>query len=721
MREMLRRNRVASLIEIVLMLSTITLTFLYEFSYTLNLARIAVYFIFIWFLVGICIFLFVKYQFVYRIFSFLMHQFLIITIELVNSTSPFPTLLFFLSGAIVIGLHDNKTRISFSSVNYFHFLLYRLYFNRYTDWKVFLIENIMMIILNVLIPFIMQKNRETFLALSYKNRDLEKERRKGMLTIQNVLSKIQTPSFIIDENGIIILSNHKFELFNREIGIDGAVEGQKWYASLPQSYQEQGRSYDLFIKDGSKAHFTFQFLSSENQRFWFYFERVVKTGRYICRLYSSTRGKGFQIQNTNNALMDYIRTHDEPSGLLNKGGFIAVLDSMMISNADDDSLIVMLLRIDNMERIINERGGNIYNEFIRRKSIQLESFIKKNDFAARIRDDSFAVLINASSQFGEMIVSRILGRFAEENGLGSSERLLFKIHSCYLKPERGIGGAETLRQLESMINYCVRMDIAHPLFYSDEIKRALNTDFHCRRIIQEEALSLFAMPIYYDGRIKGFEILTRLKDCIFLDDFFASAQRQGLNDELDSLIFRKSEELLGYLLLKECLPEEISINLLPSTLENDFLIDQIIDLMRPWLRRTSIILEIIEDTFRTKQPPISIEKLKRAGFKIAVDDFGTGFSSLERISKVDVDLVKIDKSLVDDIATDEKQVTFLNSLISFLFENDLTITIEGIESRQQYEKIAHREKIKFQGYYFSKALAPDEIPGIMENKVYSAY
>jgi sensor c-di-GMP phosphodiesterase-like protein len=106
---------------------------------------------------------------------------------------------------------------------------------------------------------------------------------------------------------------------------------------------------------------------------------------------------------------------------------------------------------------------------------------------------------------------------------------------------------------------------------------------------------------------------------------------------------------------------------------------------------------------------MTLKRLRESGVSIAIDDFGTGYSSLSYLRKLPVDVLKIDKSFIDDI-DDESAAELINTIITIGKQLSLDIVAEGTETREQVDKVEKMGCNNFQGYFFSKPLPPEQIP-----------
>ncbi len=120
-------------------------------------------------------------------------------------------------------------------------------------------------------------------------------------------------------------------------------------------------------------------------------------------------------------------------------------------------------------------------------------------------------------------------------------------------------------------------------------------------------------------------------------------------------------------------------------------------------------LELTETTLFSEESILNkiIDKLHDIGFKILMDDFGTGYSSLNMLKKVPIDVLKLDKSFVDDIG-DPKVDIVVSTIVSLGQSLDMKIVAEGVETREQYEFLRDIFCDEIQGYYFSRPIAEKE-------------
>ncbi len=235
---------------------------------------------------------------------------------------------------------------------------------------------------------------------------------------------------------------------------------------------------------------------------------------------------------------------------------------------------------------------------------------------------------------------------------------------------------------------------------------------------------VFLQPIIdvKTNEVKGFEGLSRLfdKDGKLIPTFavIKRYEQDGKITNLDKHVFHQICKYLNHI-NKECEKEYfLTFNISPLSLNNDYI---------EYLRRTVnsykinpklIIIEVIE-TLGFKDIRISIEllnKIKDIGFKIAMDDFGMGYSSLSYLAKLPFDIIKIDKSFVQTYESDAFNKTILRTIQEISETLNLETLVEGIETQKQLDFVLDLGTNYYQGYLHSKPQRFDEIMKIIRKE-----
>jgi diguanylate cyclase (GGDEF)-like protein/PAS domain S-box-containing protein len=228
--------------------------------------------------------------------------------------------------------------------------------------------------------------------------------------------------------------------------------------------------------------------------------------------------------------------------------------------------------------------------------------------------------------------------------------------------------------------------------------------------LSDDHFSLFYQPIYHldSGAMEGAEVLIRWlnEPKVSVIEFINIAEESGIILKLDEWVMRKSFEFLSR--HQEAFGElMLSINLSAQTIASTELITILKELVfRYKINTTQVKFEITEHSFLKdfEFANIQLNKLRDMGFSIALDDFGIQYSSLSYLAKLPFTQLKIDKSYIDRIVTNEKDRVIVQQVIQLAHSLGLSTVAEGIESEEQ-RLIASQMGCCFaQGYLFSKPL-----------------
>ena len=231
--------------------------------------------------------------------------------------------------------------------------------------------------------------------------------------------------------------------------------------------------------------------------------------------------------------------------------------------------------------------------------------------------------------------------------------------------------------------------------------------------IAHEQVDVLFQPLIdpSSGLIAGAEALARSTIAADAGILFARAEAGGLSERLSRLVQRKALRLAAVWEgpLKGL---GISINLLPADLSRpgyeDWLLDEIrvagIDPKRVTAEITESALLIDHETVAER-----LHKLRDAGVRIAVDDFGTGYASLAYLTSLPLDAIKIDRGLIRDIVGGERDRIVVKAMIHLARELDLKVVVEGVETTGQLALLADWGCDLYQGFLGAGALTDEEL------------
>ena len=193
--------------------------------------------------------------------------------------------------------------------------------------------------------------------------------------------------------------------------------------------------------------------------------------------------------------------------------------------------------------------------------------------------------------------------------------------------------------------------------------------------------------------------------------FLNKAEAVGLIHDIDVYVLKQVCEDLNDMIRRGRRVLPVSVNFSLYEFYSANFLDTIMDILNEFKIPTNLIeIEITEATSQANQfLSISIiRKLKERGIRVLMDDFGIGFSNVGNLKKIPFDVVKIDKSFIDDIVTDTKSREIVKFLIGLCKINGMEVVAEGVDNKEQVEILRKAKCDTIQGFYYSQALSKKE-------------
>jgi len=218
------------------------------------------------------------------------------------------------------------------------------------------------------------------------------------------------------------------------------------------------------------------------------------------------------------------------------------------------------------------------------------------------------------------------------------------------------------------------------------------------------------------GETQGFEALVRwrhpTRGTIFPDQFIKLAEKTGLIDKLTNFVLAEALFQQKFM-AQQGLDVEMAINLSPTIFHNERLVDQIVMLCNAEnIPMNRIVFEVTESAVMDNDLGSldMLTRLRLKGFKLSIDDFGTGESSLVRLRHLPVTEVKIDRSFVNDMLTSQDAFLIVKAVIALAHDMGLTVVAEGVRSGEHYRLLTELGCDLAQGDEIAKPLLANEIP-----------
>ncbi len=437
--------------------------------------------------------------------------------------------------------------------------------------------------------------------------------------------------------------------------------------------------------------------------------------------YASKQGKPFYLETTikpilsvDGEIIEYIALRHDVTAIMNP--YRQLIDFM---NSCDNPIIV-LMRIENFDNLENLYGERVSQEIQEKLNSWLENFIVEKDsyfnHVYMLRNGEYA-LANDLSILGDSskeIIKNIHQCQKEINNsridIGDLNYDISIIISMAYKDEPLENAKYGLKKLlQSKQNFIVANNLAQEVH--KEAQENIEILKMLKRAIKTKNIVSYFQPIVNNKtkEIVKYESLVRLVDAfdrIITPYFFLNISKKAkYYNQITSIVLDNSFDALSKT------DKDISINISALDIQNDEIRSKILSLLEKNPQEAKrVTLELLEDEEVRDFTIIKefITKVKDLGVKIAIDDFGSGYSNFIRLLNFQPDILKIDGSLIKNITTDELSLSVVRTMVTFAKEQNLQVIAEYVENEEIY-KILHALGVEYsQGYYFGK---PEPLEG----------
>jgi diguanylate cyclase (GGDEF)-like protein len=364
---------------------------------------------------------------------------------------------------------------------------------------------------------------------------------------------------------------------------------------------------------------------------------------------------------------------------------------------------------------VNDTFGHHYGDLLLEQlGARLGSVLRDSDTIARLGGDEFAILLpTASVEDATQIATRVLQVLEQGFSLGTLNLDIDASIGIALAPAHGSDADTLLRRADVAMYVAKRSGSAYAVYSFDQDQHSpsrLALVGELRRAIDQHELSLYFQPKvdYQLGRITCVEALVRWQHSqhglLGPDQFVPLAEQTGLIRPLSAWVLEAA--------LRQChqwrqagFDLAVAVNLSMRNLHDPEIPEMIRRLLARWgVPPARLVVEITESSLMADAARAMdvLTRLRDMGIGISIDDFGTGYSSLAYLKRLPVDELKIDKSFVLHMGSDENDAAIVRSTIGLAHDLGLTVVAEGVEDEAVWDLLGALGCDLVQGYYISR-------------------
>ena len=412
--------------------------------------------------------------------------------------------------------------------------------------------------------------------------------------------------------------------------------------------------------------------------------------------------------------------HDPLTGLSNRSLFAEHLDQAVKRAARTGaSLEVMFIDVDDFKAVNDLRGRPAGDELLKQVAQRILSAFRDADTIARMGGDEFAVLFERLSERSDphAAAARLLESFSVPFELGSESVLVSVSVGVATNSTGGESDEELTRHADLAVHAAKAQGKRTYVIYTStlhgSILDAMRLEDELRRALDRDELVLYYQPIIdlRSGRTVAVEALVRWthpeRGLVAPMEFIPIAETSGLIVRLGEWALSQACCELQMWDLPAGYELRMAVNVSPRQLSDHRFASVVRDILdNAGLDEHRLTHEVTESMFvddMAKRMEL-LSELRSIGVQIAIDDFGTGYSSLRSLRDMPVDVLKIDKSFVDHVASSEDSSRLVRMILQLAQDFGMRAVAEGVENLDQLETLREMGCHLIQGFYFSKPL-----------------
>lgn len=422
----------------------------------------------------------------------------------------------------------------------------------------------------------------------------------------------------------------------------------------------------------------------------------------------------------NYAHIEQLAYHDGLTGLYNRVAFMKYAYKIFHdASVGASKHAIFFIDLDNFKNINDTLGHDYGDLLLKDVSDRMLSCIASDDILARNGGDEFLILKNRFDTVDDLenFASQLVNVVHHPFILNDETAVVSMSVGIAVFPNNGLTVSELIKNADiAMYNAKNSGKNSYRFFDSymeDDVNRKNDLADILSHVIDKNEIYLQYQPQVNveSGQVTGYEALMRIESELvgFISpaEFIPIAEETGIINILGEWALIEACNFNQVLIKSGFGPLRVSVNVSTNQLKDDHLIDIIksipektgMDLKHLEIEITeSVLMNSFEHNLKL------INQMKELGCSIALDDFGTGYSSFNYLTQIPIDTLKIDKSFIDGICSNEKDRCIADSIINLAHKMDISVVAEGVEDNEQLQILQNQFCDTLQGYLFSKPL-----------------
>jgi len=409
----------------------------------------------------------------------------------------------------------------------------------------------------------------------------------------------------------------------------------------------------------------------------------------------------------------HLSNTDPLTNLLNRTAFLKNANKQLADNPKEP-FALLFVDLDGFKQINDSLGHKVGDKVLKEIALRISNVCNQQLFKCRWGGDEFLILATYQNQ-AELIefANKVLKSISAEHETYKYQKWISATMGIAIYPEHGSDLNTLIRSADTAMYHQKRIAKGNINIYNDSLKLKQEREYllsqRLANAIEENSLRLVFQPIVDSktSKVTSFESLLRWQldgENIFPDEFITIAEQYGLITQLGLWVI--DQACIQAKKFSHLQPQiAVSVNVSVIQLQDPDFVTKVLKIVNNYqVEPKNLHIEITESVFAEDKLTFltAVKALQKQGFCISIDDFGTGYSSLSSMLDIGVDIVKIDRSFIQNM--DKRGLSIIHAIVQMASSLDFTVVAEGVETIEQANTLTNIGVSHLQGYYFSKPM-----------------
>jgi diguanylate cyclase (GGDEF)-like protein/PAS domain S-box-containing protein len=436
-----------------------------------------------------------------------------------------------------------------------------------------------------------------------------------------------------------------------------------------------------------------------------------------------------------NDRLAFIAYHDPLTGLLNRKSFYETLEKVMYESHRREGArgALMYVDLDYFKEVNDAYGHDLGDRLLGNVARRLSGSIRKSDYAFRMGGDEFTVVLQNVTEDTDVgyVARKIVENICQPFDLGGLAAHVGVSIGIAVFPRDADEVDQLVKKADEAL-YEAKKERNSFRFYSQDLQTRTEHQIEVvnrlRRALDEDGLQVAFHPVVNErNEILGAEALVRWQmsgeEIILPRGFLPAAEKSGLIVSIGALVVRRACEFLSECMVRGRQDLFVSVNLSARQLIDHDLLPLIQSVVaEAGVPHHNLRFEIPEANLADQNGRAwnTVGLLRQAGFPCILDDFGREYTSLNQLSELPVDMVKIDRYFVSRVPRDVRVSSMVRSLTTLLRGLGYSVLAEGVETEPQLRYLREAQCTMYQGFLFYEPLSSPQFFDVLDKLPHSA-